>query len=135
MAPILDKQYSLQIYKTSYLCFLTHLYAVYKGHYGISIIPLSVGITSLHYWKNPDYSYRRYLDIIVVKTGLTYQLYIAYFIKHGELYYYIMSSIPFLYFIGIYYHRQKNFAISTYAHILLHIVANIGNVVLYTLIK
>jgi hypothetical protein len=46
-----------------------------------------------------------------------------------------MPFIPFLYFLGIYYHRQKNFAISTYAHILLHIVANIGNVVLYTLIK
>lgn len=96
MAPILDKQYSLQIYNTSYLCFLTHLYAVYKGHYGISIIPLSVGLTSLHYWKNPDYSYRRYLDIIVVKTGLTYQLYFAYFVKHVCLLFHSYISLVYI---------------------------------------
>ena len=71
------EQYKL-IYNISFLCLISSIYAVYQEYYVLSIIPGSVFITSINYWRYPDYSWRRYLDMICVKSALLYQLYRAY---------------------------------------------------------
>ena len=101
-------------------------------HYNLAIVPGSVFITSIHYWKRPDYSYRRYLDMVVVKTALIYQNYVAYNAEYSTIYYTILLFALLSYPVGIYYYHKKDYWKSTYAHISLHIIANVGNIVLYS---
>ena len=132
MDTILDKEQYIYIYNTSYLSLLSFIYAIYRNHYNLAAVPGSVFLTSIHYWKKPDYSYRRYLDMAVVKTALVYQHYIAYNAEYSKIYYTIFLLAMASYPIGIYYYNKKDYWKSTYAHILLHLLANIGNIILYS---
>ena len=109
------------------------MYAVYNGHYDLSICTGGVFLTSINYWRYPVYSsWRRYLDIIYVNVALIYQLYAAYK-SHCMLHYYLLTfaAIGF-YPLGHYYYAKKQFWHSTYAHCALHILANIANLILYS---
>lgn len=131
MTPILDKTQYMCIYRISYLSLLSFAYALYRTHYHLALVPGSVFLTSIHYWKYPTYSYRRYLDMVVVKISLFYQLYTAWNAEYGNAYYTIMTVALAFYPLGVYYYNKKDYWNSTYAHMLLHLLANIGNIVLY----
>ncbi len=125
------EQYRI-IYKISFLSLGTSMYALYNGHYDLSICSGGAFLTSINFWRYPDYSWRRYLDMIYVKLALCYQLYRAYR-STNMIYYYILTSLAVsMYPLGIYYHKQKLFWYSTYAHCALHIIANIANLFLYS---
>ena len=126
-----EQQYSL-IYRTSYLSLLSSLYAIYRCHYAVSLLPASIFLTSIHYWKKPDYSYRRYLDMAVVKSAIVCQHYVAYNAQYANIYYGIFAVGLFAYPIGIYYYQKKDYWKSTYAHMALHLMANIGSMILYS---
>ena len=132
MDTILEQKYYIHIYRISYLSFISCIYGLYREHYSVAIVPGSVFLTSIHYWKKPDYSYRRYLDMGVVQSALIYQNYMAYNAQYATMYYTILSIAVLSYPVGIYYYNKKDYWKSTSAHILLHILANIGNIVLYT---
>ena len=125
------EQYTV-LYNVSFLCLGSCIYAVYNGHYVISLCPGGAFITSINYWRKPDYSWRRYVDMAYVKMSLIYQLYRAYKSQYMVEYYALMILAISLYPIGVYYHKRKLFWYSTYAHCLLHIVSNIANVILYS---
>ena len=132
MDTILEKEQYICIYNTSYLLLTSFFYAIYRNHYNLAIVPGSVFISSIHYWKKPDYSYRRYLDMTIVKMGLVYQCYIAYNAEYGNMYYILVSTAMMFYPVGIYYYNKKDYWKSTYSHIILHLVANVANIVLYS---
>lgn len=125
------EQYKL-IYKISFLSLGSSIYAAYNGYYGLSICPGGVFLTSINYWKYPDYSWRRYLDMSYVKLALIYQLYKAYGCQYMVQYYSLMFLATSMYPLGIYYYKKNLFWHSTYAHCTLHIIANIANIVLYS---
>ena len=52
--------------------------AVYLGKYLISIPALSVFITSVIFWSNPEDELKMYIDIFVVQLGLYFSVYYAY---------------------------------------------------------
>ena len=124
-------QYNL-IYNVSFLCAGSSIYAIYNGHYGLSICPGTVFLTSINYWNYPDYSWRRYLDMVCVKISLIYQIYRAYRSQYMIQYYILVLIASSMYPLGIYYYNKKQYWHSTYAHCLLHIIANIANVILYS---
>jgi hypothetical protein len=124
-------QYNL-IYNVSFLTAGSCIYALYNGHYYMSICPGTVFITSINYWSYPDYSWRRYLDMVCVKLALSYQIYKAYRSPYMLHYYILVFMAACMYPLGIYYFRKKQYWHSTYAHCLLHIIANIANVILYS---
>jgi len=62
------------------------IYAIYKNHYDLALVPGGVFLTSINYWRCPDYSWRRYLDMIYVKLALIYQIYRAYNAEYCKLY-------------------------------------------------
>ena len=132
MNTILDKEQYILIYNTSYISLLSSIYAIYRQHYNLALVPGSVFISSILYWKNPDYSYRRYLDMIAVKCALTYQIYIAYNTHYANIYYISVFLAVSSYFIGIYYYHRQEYWKSTFAHIMLHLIANTGNMILYS---
>ena len=125
------EQYTL-IYNISFLTLGSCIYATYNGYYVISICPGCVFLTSIHYWKYPDYSYRRYLDMVCVHLGLFYQLYRAYNSQYMIQYYVLTFIAASMFPLGIYYYKRKMLWHSTYAHCALHIIANIANIILYS---
>lgn len=129
---IIEEKYYIQIYRASYSSCISSIYAIYIGQYTIAIVPGSVFLTSIHYWSKPDYSYRRYLDMIAVKCALTYQMYIAYNTHYANIYYISVFLAVSSYFIGIYYYHRQEYWKSTFAHIMLHLIANTGNMILYS---
>ena len=132
METILEKEQYTVLYRVSYLSLFSAVYAFYREHYHLAIVPGSVFLSSIHYWKKPDYSYRRYLDMTVVKSAVIYQHYMAYNAEYANMYYTILYIAMLSYPIGLYYYNKKDYWKSTYAHMMLHIVANIGNIVLYS---
>jgi hypothetical protein len=132
METILEKEQYIILYRVSYLSLFSAVYAFYRAHYHLAIVPGSVFLSSIHYWKKPDYSYRRYLDMTVVKSAVIYQHYMAYNAEYANMYYTILYIAMLSYPIGLYYYNKKDYWKSTYAHMMLHIMANIGNIVLYS---
>lgn len=119
------------IYKVSFLSLFSCLYALYRGHYDLSLVPGGVFLTSINYWHKPDYSWRRYVDMAYVKMALSYQMYRAYNAENARLYYSILFLSVFCYEVGNYYYKKNMYWRSTYAHSMLHIIANLSNVALY----
>ena len=89
------EQYKI-IYNISFLSLGSSMYAVYNGHYSLSICSGGVFLTSINYWKYPTYSWRRYLDINFVCLALNYQLYKAYRSEY-MIYYYSLIFVAGLY--------------------------------------
>jgi hypothetical protein len=124
-------QYKI-IYNVSFLSLGSCMYAIYNGYYCLSICPGGVFLTSINYWRHPDYSWRRYLDMTYVKLSFIYQVYKAYRSQYMVYYYLLMFIAISMYPLGIYYYKKKMYWNSTYVHCLLHIIANIANIVLYS---
>jgi hypothetical protein len=129
---LLTKDQANCIYTVSYLSVIPFLYAVYRDHLTLAIVPGSVFLSSIHYWKKPDYSYRRYLDMGVVKTALVYQTYMAYSAEYANIYYSFMFLGIVSYVAGIQYYKKREYWKSTYSHMMLHVLANLGNMALYS---
>jgi len=132
METILEEEQYILIYRISYISLFSTLYATYNTHYNLALCPGSIFLTSIHYWKKPDYSYRRYLDMVVVKSAIIYQYYMAYNAQYAILHYSIFTLGILAYPVGIYYYNKKDYWKSTYAHITLHLLANIASIILYS---
>ena len=131
MDTLLEKEQYILIYRVSYLTLCTALYAIYRKYYILSSLPTFIFLSSINYWRYPTYSWRRTLDIIVVKSSFLIQDIVVYNAEYANLYYCIHMLTLICYISGLYYH-DKNTWVSTYCHLSVHVVANIGNIVLYS---
>lgn len=129
---ILDRSQYILIYRVAWLSLLSTIYSFYMKQYNLSIVPTSVFITSRLYWYKPDYSWRRYVDMSVIKACVIYQLGLAYKSEYAAVYYPIALTGLVFYPIGIYYYSKHETWASTYSHITMHIILNIANIVLYS---
>jgi hypothetical protein len=132
METILDEQQYMVLYRNSYTFLISSVYALYRKHYVLTIVPSMVFLTSINYWRKPDYSWRRYFDMIIVKSMMVYQIYVAYnaeFINHCL----ILWAIGFLaYYFGTVKYRNGDRWSSVYFHMMFHTLGNLGNLVLYS---
>jgi hypothetical protein len=129
---ILEPKYYMVIYRISYFSLLSALYAYYRSHYRLVVVPGSVFLTSINYWRKPEYSWRRDLDITVVKLALLYQCYMAQNSQYSKEYYTIVLVGCLCYPVGVYYYNKKDYWRSTFFHSLVHLLGNISNIVLYS---
>jgi hypothetical protein len=100
----------------------------------IAPIPAAVFATSLLYWRDPIRdSWRRKLDMTVVSAGLTHHMYYAVYspsIIQG--YYFSLIGVSIMsYAISEYYLKRHRYWPATYTHALIHLFANIANLILY----
>jgi hypothetical protein len=102
----------------------------------LAIVPSSVFVTSLLYWRNPiRNSWRRTLDMAVVFSGVTYQTYYAF--RHIRntpaiaTYSALIGGSAACYGVSNYLMARGLIWPATYAHASIHLVANIANLVLY----
>ena len=102
-------------------------------------IPAAVFATSLLYWRNPiRNSWRRKLDITVVSAGLSYHMYYAVYNptrRHTpvttHIYLALIGMSMTSYVVSEYYLYHRLYWPATYTHAMIHLIANIANVVLY----
>ncbi len=125
------KQYSY-IYKTSFLFLISSLYAMYRGYYDLALLAGCVFLTSINYWRKPDYSWRRYLDIFIVLIVFTYLHIRAYKAEYMYAYYILITIGVFFHFFSIYLFKINQWWYSVYSHCLLHIFANLSSFFLYS---
>ncbi len=104
-----------------------------------TMVPASVFATSLLYWRDPVRdSWRRKLDMAVVSTGLTHHTYYAVyspaftnFPAITQAFLTLVGVSMISYGISQYYLRRRQYWPATYTHALIHLIANIANLVLY----
>ena len=108
------------------------MYAVYHRYYLLSLCPGGVFLTSINYWRKPEDSWRKKIDMIYVLFALMYQAYHAYHAQYKIPYYTLTLIAGSMYPLALYYSRHKLYWHSTYAHCALHIFANMANLALYS---
>ena len=132
METILEKdQYNL-LWRSSWCSFASAVYGTYRQQYGISIAEFAVFLSSINFWRYPLNDWRKYLDILVVQCALYVHLLRAYNTQYSIQYYSIMFVAFLCYGVGEYFYRKKQYELSTYSHMMLHILANLANIVLYS---
>ena len=97
-------------------------------------IPAAVFATSLLYWRDPIRdSWRRKLDMAVVSAGLTHHMYYALYhpTPQTPTYLALIGVSVMSYTISQYYLHRQQYWPATYTHAMIHLVANIANIVLY----
>lgn len=129
MKTILPYKYFVWLYYVSFGGVVTTVYACYRRLYYTALIgPGAVMLTSINYWRHPDYSWRRYHDIVQVMYALVHhfsQLQIC------TLYYVFLIASLCLFLKGVYHFNRREAGISTYYHFVFHLCSQIGNIVLY----
>jgi len=119
------------LWRLSWLSLLSCGYAIYRGYYDLACVPGGVWLTSINYWRRPDYSWRRYFDITYVYLSLIYQTMRAYDAEYAIPYYIILAFGVGCFPISLYFHK-KNQWVSTILHGGVHVFGNISNFVLYS---
>ena len=119
------------IFRMAYLSFLSATYALYRGHYDLSLVPFSVGCSTMIYWIHPTYSCRRWMDIAVVTVSLLYQLLRAATADNAIPYFIVKAGAVLCYPVGMYYHWRGNTWNGVYWHCGVHILGNLANIILY----
>ena len=120
------------ICKVSIVSIISSLYAIYKEYYELALIPFFAFLTSISYWYKPTNCWRKTLDVTYIKFSLVYTIIRAYNSEYYILYYITIIISLCVYSLGIYLYNKKLYWESTYAHSMVHILANISNIILYT---
>ena len=97
----------------------------------ISVGPGAVFITSINYWRKPDLSWRLHLDVYTVRIAIAYQTIMAYNAEYSRIYY-LLFTTALLYPLGQYYFNRGEYWKYTYIHMTCHILATLGNFILYS---
>jgi hypothetical protein len=98
----------------------------------MALAPGGVFLTSINYWRKPDYSWRRYVDMGYVGFAISYQLLRALKAEMGLYYYLFTFSALLCYPAGVHFYNKKMYWASVYAHCMLHVLANVANIYLYS---
>lgn len=123
------EQYTI-IWRVSWLSAVSSAYALYKGQYSLAAQRAIILLNSINYWRYPDYSWRRYIDIICIYPILAYHINYGLTSKYRTQYF-IINTIGLACFpIGVYYYEMNDWWKSTYYHCALHIITNIANIIL-----
>jgi hypothetical protein len=122
-----DTQHSKWLWRSSWLHCLAVLCMSLAGAYDLAVLSVMVLFTALNYWREPDYGYRRYVDICIVQLSLgwmflrnfdTREPYRTFVFANG-------GGVAIFYAISTWFHR-KNDNMCIAFHMLVHITGNLG---------
>jgi hypothetical protein len=112
--------------KTSYLFLFSFIYAIYRGYYGLALVPGGIFLTSIGYWRKPYLtSWRRYLDIAFTILSTIYLSIRAYGSEYSKIYYCLIIIIAALYPLSFFPNRGI-------LHCIMHFLANIAFIALFS---
>ena len=128
---VCSKQSTYMLYISS-LSALSSCYAIYQNYYIYSLIPGTIFLTSINYWRYPVYGWRRNLDMTCVFCGATSIYIIAFNSSNCLLFYILMIMGASCYPISIYLYNNNMHYLSTLMHSKMHIFANIALIILFS---
>ena len=124
---LLPEEYSQIIFTFSFLFGVTAIYAYAKKRYDISILLIFILITSLNYWRDPRWGFRRNVDIFVTITASIYMFISAIVLHNISIISYMVLLVGIIsYLVGWYVHYKGHIFLSTLCHCTLHICANLS---------
>jgi len=129
---VIPKKQANYLFALSWVSLASGLYAIYRGYYDLSAVPLGVWLTSINYWRHPDYSWRRYFDMAYVHLAMIFQIWRAVGAENMKEYYILLAVACLFFPIGVYFHQNNNQWGSTICHGQVHVFGNISNFVLYS---
>jgi hypothetical protein len=128
---IISKKGSDLIYYFSYIQLIVCFFSIYYEIYDCSTITMVTFYTSTNYWKNPiQNSYRRFIDIVCVISGIIYHGYIIKDYDFSNKYYMLIGTGSLLYPIGFYFNKNNTYTIAI-NHCLLQLIADIIAIDIY----
>jgi hypothetical protein len=124
---------SFALLKTTSVTIASALHAFHQRHYDFAFCNAVVLFTSVNYWRDPKSTcMRRYIDIAVVCSSLIYHLCVAFQSQRALQYYTITILGMCFYHLGCVHYNDKDYWRSAYSHSVLHILANLAQIVLYS---
>lgn len=121
------------IFYASWACVVSIMYAIRRSKYSLAVVPASVLITSVNFWRDPVPGLRQKLDYLVVNSGMIYQV-----LKSNELpkqrrHQYLMLVIlaVAMLCVSAYSHFHGMCTPFVLSHVMLHILGNASNLILY----
>jgi hypothetical protein len=121
------KEQSNVIFAFSFLIGLSAIYAFYKKQYDIFLVSILIFITSLDHWRDPQYGFRRNLDIFVVSAGFVYLCIRAIIRKiKSRLFWFSFIAVILSFYISWHLYYQGHVWLSTISHCILHICGNMS---------
>uniref|UniRef100_A0A7S2TP86 Uncharacterized protein n=1 Tax=Lotharella oceanica TaxID=641309 RepID=A0A7S2TP86_9EUKA len=120
------------LFAVSFLIVLPSLYGFVRGHVDLALASTLVFLTSVNYWRRPDYGWRRYLDITVAHFMAVFH-----WLRSLDSPNYALFNAIFL--VGVLafaagcaiYHPDRLWE-STLLHATCHLLGNVSNLVLYS---
>ena len=133
MALMYDLDQYKWLYVTSCFPLVTSMYAFYRGYPILSFLQFSIYMSSINFWRMPDYSWRRYVDFAVVKSCILYQnIYLLGGAENVGGFYVFFSFGVLAYALSFYFHGIGKVWLSVYVHALMHTLSAVGCIYLYT---
>jgi uncharacterized membrane protein YjjP (DUF1212 family) len=120
---VVPKTHANYLFYTSFFSLLSSMFLFYKKSDNY-IYTLSIFITSLNYWRNPIYNWRRNIDMIVIFVSF-FVIGIKFYIQSKLMDVLPTTIISFLFYLISNYFQEKYIHISTFFHSLIHIYPNI----------
>jgi hypothetical protein len=74
----LDYEYSKFLFYTSFLIGLSCIISIYFNDTYITMYFLLLFLSSINFWRKPEYGLRRNIDLLLVKCGVICGLYLIY---------------------------------------------------------
>lgn len=105
-------------------------YAVKQELIHLTIGPFGIFLTSINYWRKPVYGFRRNFDIFYTVMSLLYHILCSIKMQSAFMYCSIMTIACLCWPLSWYMYNKKYFWSATIIHSLIHVIGNIGNIVL-----
>ncbi len=121
---IMPKSHANYLFYTSFSSLIGSLYGVYKKQYINSLGIFLIFITSINYWKNPVYGWRRNIDMFTAILGLSINILNSF--DHPRcLYLNLLLFMSLMFYPFGFYFQHKSIHLSTLSHSFIHIFCNL----------
>lgn len=128
---IVPRSHANIIWMAAWLSFISGWFALYKGYNHLAPVPFGVWFTSILYWSHPTYGWRRNVDMAWVATALLYQCYCAMGAENAVAYFVVMFLAVISYPLGNHCYKTNSW-LGIIGHAFIHILGNVGNIILYS---
>lgn len=129
---ILLPEQSSVLLRTSFITILSIGYSYYREYYDFTFSTTAVQIASIMYWSNPEYNWKRKLDMFIANFSVLYHCVRAY---KSECYvhFYTCTMLGTLCYLSSWkLYKQNKIWSSVYLHSGVHIFFNIAILLLYS---
>ena len=121
----LPKEQANVIFATSFLILFTAMYAFYKSYYDVAFMCILVFATSINHWRDPQFGFRRNVDMVAVIVGFAYLFVRAIMLGIQSILFWACFAAVGICFAGTWHlYHQGHVWMSTLVHCILHLFGN-----------